>query len=113
MLVGEQGCDNIRAVVIVELVHKAQGSNSSANLHAWQIGFVSNDVEGLTLDGRKPSQGRGCGAHPGEHGVLHYWAHKAIIHSSAAAGVQDSGGLLEKTELLRPTESKTPNMCLE
>ena len=26
---GEQGCDNIRAVVIVELVDKAQGSNSS------------------------------------------------------------------------------------
>ena len=54
---GGQGCDNIRAVVIVELVDKAQGSNSSANLQAWQIGSVSDDVGGSTLDGRKPSQG--------------------------------------------------------
>ena len=81
---GEQGCDNIRAVVIVELVDKAQGSNSSANLQARQIGSVSDDVEGSTLDGRKPSQGRGCSAHPGEHGVLHYCGHKVIVHSSAA-----------------------------
>ena len=99
--------------MIVELVDKAQGSNSSANLQAWKIGSVPDDVEGSIVDGRKPSQGRGCSAHPGEHGVLHYWARKAIIHSSAAAGVQDSGGLLEKTEPLRPTDSKTPNMCLE
>ena len=41
--------------MIAELVDKAQGSNSSANLQAWQIGSVSDDVEGSTLDGRKPS----------------------------------------------------------
>ena len=110
---GEKGCDDIRPVVIVELLDKAQGSNSLANLQAWQIGSVSDDVKGSTLDGRKPSQGHGCSAHLGEHGVLHYWAHKAIIHSSAAAGVQDSGDLLEKTEPLRPTDSRTLNMCLE
>ena len=84
---GEQGCDTIRAILIVELVNKAQSSNSSANFQAWQIGSVSDDVEGSTLDGRKPSQGRGCSAHPG---VLHYWGHKAIIHSGAAARLQDS-----------------------
>ena len=41
---GQQGCDNIRAVVIVKLVDKAQGSNSSANLHDGQICSVSDDV---------------------------------------------------------------------
>ena len=82
----------------MELVEEAQSANGSTNLQAWQIGSVSDDVEGSALDGGKGSQGRGCSAHPSEHGVLQHWADKAVVHSSAAAGVQDSVGLPEEAE---------------
>ena len=110
---GEQGCHNIWSIVVVELVEEAQSANGSTNLQAWQIGSVSDDVEGSALDGGKGSQGRGCNAHPSEHGVLQHWADKAVVHSSAAAGVQDSVGLPEEAEPVVPTDGKAANLRSE
>ena len=99
--------------MVVELVEEAQSANGSTNLQAWQIGSVSDDVEGSALDGGKGSQGRGCSAHPSEHGVLQHCADKVVVHSSAAAGVQDSVGLPEEAEPLVPTDGKAANVRSE